>query len=195
MVTKFIVVLEEDFESGPADEMVRFSMGGSDYQIGLTAKSTAILRRHCASSIEHDCKTGIDQRQGPGRTTARRARNAEIRTRVKDQDAALGGRRPIPADVVDRHESAREDGEVALTQRQPDPISERRLTWSACQRCAAGILTSALGLPAVGCPAAARRASRRAPGGGLRIGGAQDGERLMLPDMPTLAAGPFVPEG
>jgi Lsr2 len=53
MATKITVVLEDDLDGGPADETVRFGIGGTEYEIDLSATNAAAFRRQFAPFIEH----------------------------------------------------------------------------------------------------------------------------------------------
>jgi hypothetical protein len=52
MATKITVVLEDDLVGGPADETVRFGIGGTDYEIDLNAKNASAFRQQLAPYIE-----------------------------------------------------------------------------------------------------------------------------------------------
>ena len=58
MAQKVTVELEDDLDGGPADETVRFGVDGSDYEIDLSKKNAAALRRKLAPFIEHARKAG-----------------------------------------------------------------------------------------------------------------------------------------
>jgi hypothetical protein len=45
MATKITVVLEDDLDGGPADEIVRFAIGSTDYEIDLNANNAAARPR------------------------------------------------------------------------------------------------------------------------------------------------------
>jgi Lsr2 len=79
MATKITIVLEDDLDGGPADETVRFGIGGTDYEIDLNAKNAAAFRQQLALYLEHARRAGRGQRHRPGRTTASRERSADIR--------------------------------------------------------------------------------------------------------------------
>jgi hypothetical protein len=106
MATKITIVLEDDLESGPADETVLFGVGGTDYEIDMNASNTAVLRRQFAPYIEHACSTAREQRQRPGRTASSGARSADIRAWAKEQGIALSDRGRIPADIVRQYQAA-----------------------------------------------------------------------------------------
>ena len=45
MATKITVVLDDDLEGDPADETVRFGVGGTGYEIDLNASNAPTFRR------------------------------------------------------------------------------------------------------------------------------------------------------
>jgi hypothetical protein len=83
MATKITAVLEDDLEGGPTDEMLRFGIGSTDYDIGLNATNTRAFRQQLSLYIEHARKAGKGQRHRPERTTASRERSADIRAWAK----------------------------------------------------------------------------------------------------------------
>ena len=68
MAQKITVALEDDLDGGPADETVRFGLGGTDYEIDLSTKNANAFRRKLAPFIEHARRTGRGQRRRAGRT-------------------------------------------------------------------------------------------------------------------------------
>ena len=48
MAQKITVALEDDLDGGPADETVRFGLGGTDYEIDLSTKNADAFRRQLA---------------------------------------------------------------------------------------------------------------------------------------------------
>jgi hypothetical protein len=75
MAQKVSVVLEDDLDGGPADETVRFGLGGTEYEIDLNKKNASAFRKQLAPFIEHARKAG------PGRSR-RAARTAATHTAV-----------------------------------------------------------------------------------------------------------------
>ena len=57
MAQKITVALEDDIDGGPADETVRFGLGGADYEIDLSTKNANAFRRQLAPFIEADDET------------------------------------------------------------------------------------------------------------------------------------------
>ena len=62
MAQKITVALEDDIDGGPADETVRFGLGGAEYEIDLSKKNTKVFRRQLAPFIEHARKAGRGRR-------------------------------------------------------------------------------------------------------------------------------------
>jgi hypothetical protein len=106
MAQKITVTLEDDLDGGPADEMVRFGLGGIDYEIDLNTKNANAFRRQLAPFIEHARKTGPGQRRRPGRTVSSREHSADIRAWAKDQGITVSERGRIPASVAERYDAA-----------------------------------------------------------------------------------------
>ncbi len=106
MATKIAVALEDDLNGGRADETVRFGLGGSDYEIDLSKKNAAALRKQVMPFVEHARKVGRGQRRRVARTSSARERSAEIRAWAKENDIAVSDRGRIPASVVEQYRVA-----------------------------------------------------------------------------------------
>jgi hypothetical protein len=106
MAQKITVALEDDLEGGPADETVRFAIGGVDYEIDLSRKNAAAFRRQLAPFVDHARKVGRGgARRRPGRTAASRDRSGAIRAWAKEQGIAVSDRGRIPVSVVEQYEA------------------------------------------------------------------------------------------
>jgi hypothetical protein len=106
MAQKITVALEDDLDGGPAEETVRFGVGGADYEIDLSAKNAAKFHRQLAPFIEHARRAGRGSRRRAGRTAASRERSGGIRTWAKEAGIAVSDRGRIPASVVEQYEAA-----------------------------------------------------------------------------------------
>jgi hypothetical protein len=106
MATKITVALEDDLDGGPAEEMVRFGVDGSEYEIDLNKKNARAFRQQLAPFIEHARRAGRGQRRRPVRTSSSRGRSGGIRAWAKDQGIAISERGRIPASVVEQYEAA-----------------------------------------------------------------------------------------
>jgi hypothetical protein len=105
MAQKITVALEDDLDGGPADETVRFGLGGTDYEIDLSKRNANAFRRKIAPFIEHARRAGRGRRR-PGRTVSSRERSADIRAWAKDQGITVSDRGRIPASVAEQYEAA-----------------------------------------------------------------------------------------
>jgi hypothetical protein len=106
MAQKITVALEDDLDGGPADETVRFGLGGTEYEIDLSTKNASAFRRQLAPFIEHARRAGRGQRRRPGRTAPSRERSADIRAWAKDQGITVSDRGRIPATVAEQYDSS-----------------------------------------------------------------------------------------
>ena len=106
MAQKVTVALEDDLDGGPADETVRFGIGGAQYEIDLSTSNAAAFRRQLAPFIAHARKAGRGPRRQPGRSASSRERSADIRAWAKDHGIAVSVRGRIPASVVEQYQAA-----------------------------------------------------------------------------------------
>lgn len=79
MATRTTITLEDDLEGGPADQTVRFGLGGAEYEIDLNSRNTATFRRQLAPFIGRARKSDTGRRLRPARTGSDRDRSARIR--------------------------------------------------------------------------------------------------------------------
>jgi hypothetical protein len=104
MAPKVTIALEDDLDGGPADETVRFGLGGTAYEIDLNKKNARAFRKRLAPFVEHARKAGRGQRRP--RTASSRQRSGDIRAWAKDQGIAVSDRGRIPASVVAQYDAA-----------------------------------------------------------------------------------------
>jgi nucleoid-associated protein Lsr2 len=106
MARKITVALEDDLDGGPADETVRFGLGGAQYEIDLSKKNATAFRKQLAPFPGHARRAGRGQRRHPGRPAGSRERSGGIRAWAKDQGIAVSDRGRIPASVVEQYHAA-----------------------------------------------------------------------------------------
>ncbi len=106
MATKIAVALEDDLDGGPADETVRFGVGGADYEIDLSRKNAATFRTGVAPFVENARRAGRGSRRRPARPSSARERSGDIRAWARAQGIAISDRGRIPANVVEQYEAA-----------------------------------------------------------------------------------------
>jgi hypothetical protein len=102
MAQKITVALEDDLDGGPADETVRFGLGGTEYEIDLSTKNATAFRRQLTPYIEHARKTGRGQR----RRASSREHSGNIRAWAKEHGIAVSDRGRIPASVAEQYDAA-----------------------------------------------------------------------------------------
>jgi len=110
MAQKVTVALEDDLTGGPADETLRFAVGGAEYEIDLNKNNAAAFREQLAPFIEHARKAGRAQPRRPGRTAVSRQRSGEVRAWAKEHGLAVSERGRIPASVVEQYHAATGQG-------------------------------------------------------------------------------------
>ena len=106
MAQKITVALEDDLDGGPADKTVRFAIGGTEYEIDLSAQNAAAFRLELAPFIDHARTAGRGARRRTGRTASSREHSADIRAWAKGQSIPVSERGRIPASVVAQYEAA-----------------------------------------------------------------------------------------
>jgi hypothetical protein len=105
MAQKVTIALDDDLDGGPADETVRFGVGGAAYEIDLSATNAAAFRRQLAPFIEHARRAGRGQPHRPARSAASRQRSGDIRGWAKDHGIAVSERGRISASVVEQYQT------------------------------------------------------------------------------------------
>jgi len=106
MAQKITVALDDDLDGGPADETVRFAIGGTSYEIDLSTRNATAFRQQLAPFISNARKAGRGPRRTAGRTASSRERSAGIRAWAKDQGITVSERGRIPASVVEQYQAA-----------------------------------------------------------------------------------------
>src|SRR5215470_19856343 len=104
MATKITVALEDDLDGGPADETMRFAVGGTAYEIDLNKKNARVFRKQLAPFVEHARRARRGQRRP--RSSSTRQDSADIRAWANEQGIAISDRGRIPASVVAQYEAA-----------------------------------------------------------------------------------------
>ncbi len=104
--TRTTVTLEDDLDGGPAEETLRFSLSGVDYEIDLSAKNAAAFRGQLAPFAEHARAAGGGQRRRSSRPASSRRQSAAIRAWAKQQGIQLSDRGRIPDLIVAQYNTA-----------------------------------------------------------------------------------------
>jgi Lsr2 len=104
MAQKITVALEDDLDGGPADETMRFGVGGAEYEIDLNKKNAKAFRKQLAPFVEHARTAGRGPRRP--RTSSSRQQSGDIREWAKAQGIAVSDRGRIRASVVEQYQAA-----------------------------------------------------------------------------------------
>jgi hypothetical protein len=107
------VQLEDDLTGGPADETVVFGIDGRSYEIDLSTKHAADLRKQLARFIEHARTARTRRPRGTVRTTASRERSHQIRAWAQAHGYVIAAHGRLPRDVVAEYEREGQDGQQA----------------------------------------------------------------------------------
>jgi len=99
------VALQDDLDGGAADETVRFSLDGTDFEIDLSAKNARSFRTQIAWFIDHGRKVNRGPARRAARTAAGRQRSREIRAWAREHGIAVNERR-IPVSVIEQNQAA-----------------------------------------------------------------------------------------
>jgi hypothetical protein len=115
MAKQIIHKLVDDLDNGDADETIKFSLDGVNYEIDLSAKNAAEMRKAFAKYIDNGSKVG---RAGPmaaarapragrggGAAVNDREQNKAIRAWAKKQGYDISDRGRIPQEVQDEYHS------------------------------------------------------------------------------------------
>lgn len=108
MAQKTMVVLEDDIDGGEADETVRFSLDGVNYEIDLSAKNAGKLRDDFAKYTGQGRRLGGRSGRGRGAGTrgAGRNRSAQVREWARGSGLKVSDRGRIPADILNQYDAA-----------------------------------------------------------------------------------------
>ena len=85
MATRIAVALQDDLDGGPADETLRFAIGGAEYEIDLSKKNAKTFRKSVAPFTDRARKTRPGPRRRAARPSSTRERSGDIRAWAKAQ--------------------------------------------------------------------------------------------------------------
>jgi hypothetical protein len=106
MATRIAVTLVDDLDGGRADEIVRFGVGGAEFEIDLSKKNAKAFRTGVAPFVDHARKAARGSRRRPARPSSARERSGEFRAWAKTEGIAISDRGRIPASVAEQYEAA-----------------------------------------------------------------------------------------
>jgi len=109
MAQKIQTLFIDDIDGGEAEGTVRFGLDGTDYEIDLSAKNAAALRKALAKYVDAARRApGASRRPGRnGRRTANGAADSTaVRVWAKSQGIEVKDRGRVPAELVQKFRAA-----------------------------------------------------------------------------------------
>ena len=104
MAKRTVHMLVDDIDGGDADETVTFALDGTQYEIDLSKKNAAKMRRDFGRYIEHARRATGGRRSG--RPRRNRHHSSAVREWAKQQGIQVSERGRIPASVVSQYDKA-----------------------------------------------------------------------------------------
>ena len=110
MAQRVRVHIEDDIDGGPADETVTFGLDGTAFEIDLSAKNAAKLRKSIAAYVKAGRRTGRVSARVHGRLLSPRSEAADeaaaIRKWAQENGYVVNARGRIPTDVREAYEAS-----------------------------------------------------------------------------------------
>jgi hypothetical protein len=111
MAQKVQIILEDDIDGGKADETVRFSLDGSNYEIDLSTANAEKLRSALAEFISAGRKatagrTGSTPKPRAASTGSRNSESAKIRQWARDNGYNVNARGRIQQEIQEAYHQA-----------------------------------------------------------------------------------------
>ena len=104
MAQRVQIILEDDLDGGNADETVKFGLDGAEYEIDLSKKNAAALRKALAAYTASARK--VSGRRRRGSATKRSSDAATIRAWAEQNGYQVSSRGRIPAEVREAYAAA-----------------------------------------------------------------------------------------
>jgi hypothetical protein len=101
---RMTVEMTDDIDGTEAAETIAFRVDGTAYEIDLSNKNAAKIRRDLGRYIEHARRATGGRR--PGRPRRDRHHSPAVREWAKQQGIQVSERRRIPASVISQYEKA-----------------------------------------------------------------------------------------
>jgi hypothetical protein len=110
MAQRIVTEVTDDTNGKPADETVTFGLDGGEYEIDLTSKNAAALRKALDAYVKNGRRVGGRRPRSSGGSGSSRSRS-DLDTKAVRQWASKNGfqvseRGRIPGNVVDAYQAA-----------------------------------------------------------------------------------------
>jgi Lsr2 len=100
------VRLEDDLTGGPADETVKFGLDGLEYEVDLSTRHAAELRRLLAPFVERARRVRPQRSRARARTAASRERSRDIRAWAERQGFSVAEHGRLPGNIIQEYDIA-----------------------------------------------------------------------------------------
>jgi len=106
MATKTMIVLEDDYDGGKADETVRFGLDGTTYEIDLSDKNADKLRKALSPFLEAARRTGGRSTKRGSDLSTGAVDTKAVRAWAASNGVSVSSRGRIPAQIVEQYRAA-----------------------------------------------------------------------------------------
>lgn len=110
MAQKVQIILEDDIDGGKADETVRFSLDGTNYEIDLSTANAGKLREALAEFIsagrKATARSGAAQKVRSASSGSRNSESAKIRQWARESGYSVNARGRIQQEVQEAYHRA-----------------------------------------------------------------------------------------
>jgi len=123
MARKIRTLFIDDLDGGPAEGAVRFALGGTDYEIDLSARHGDELCAAPGTYAEHARKVGGTSCRAPAADASPAADTVAVRAWARDIGYDIKNRGRVPANPVAKYQAATGTltGRAAVQGREPHP--------------------------------------------------------------------------
>jgi|1186.fasta_scaffold316557_2 hypothetical protein len=108
MAQRIVTELTDDTNGKPADETVTFGLDGREFEIDLTSKNAAALRKAFATYIQHGRKVGGRRARAasPTAATSNGTDTKAVREWAVSNGYDISARGRIPGEIVEAYKAA-----------------------------------------------------------------------------------------
>ena len=107
MAQRTQVLYVDDIDGSDAEGTVRFSFGGTDYEIDLSTAHSEELHKALAGYVTHARKASGTARRGPrGRRGADPLDTRKVREWARAEGIDIKERGRVPAEVIEKYQAA-----------------------------------------------------------------------------------------
>lgn len=108
MAQRIVTELTDDTNGKSADETVHFGLDGREFEIDLTAKNAAALRKAFDTFIQHGRRVGGRRARSaaPARAASNGTDSKSVRQWAGENGYTVSDRGRIPANVVEAYQAA-----------------------------------------------------------------------------------------